>query len=89
MKALLFSDDGCSSCRIWKPLFKKLMMSNGIEYEIVNPNVDKEIKRKYGVKGIPDTIFLDDDGNEIGHILGNMNEELAVRQIEYYKNGRV
>lgn len=89
MKALLFSDDGCSSCRVWKPLFKKLMMGNGIEYEIVNPNVDKEMKRKYGVNGIPDTIFLDDDGNEIGHILGNMNEELAVKQIEYYKNGRV
>lgn len=86
MKVFLFSNDGCGSCKKWKPLFEKLMKEYGLEYELVNmyDPKNKELREKYGVSGIPDTIFTDDDGNEIGHVLGNMLEELARKQIEYY-----
>ena len=43
-----------------------------------------EMKEKYGIQGIPDTIFTNDEGKEIGHVLGNMVEDLARRQIDYY-----
>ena len=45
---------------------------------------NKEMKEKYGIQGIPDTICTNDDGEEIGHVLGNMVEDLARRQIDYY-----
>lgn len=86
MKVLLFSNDGCGSCKKWKPLFEKLMEEYDLEYEVVNmyDPKNKDLKDKYGVTGIPDTIFTDDNGVEIGHVLGNMLEELARKQIEYY-----
>lgn len=86
MKVLLFSNDGCGSCKKWKPLFEKLMKEYSLEYQVLNlydPN-NKDLKDKYGIQGIPDTIFTDDNGDEIGHVLGNMIEELARQQIDYY-----
>lgn len=86
MKVILFSNDGCGSCKRWKPTFEKLMKQYKLEYEVVDmyrPE-SKVMKDKYGVGGIPDTIFTDDDGNMIGHVLGNMIEELAVKEIEHY-----
>lgn len=86
MKVLLFSNDGCGSCKKWKPLFLKLMEKYHLEFEVIDmykPN-NRAMKEKYGVEGIPDTVFVDNDGNKIGHVLGNMIEELADNQIEYY-----
>lgn len=86
MKVLLFSNDGCGSCKKWKPLFLKLMEKYHLEFDVIDmykPN-NRAMKEKYGVEGIPDTVFVDDDGNKIGHVLGNMIEELADNQIEYY-----
>lgn len=87
MKVLLFSNDGCGSCKKWKPTFEKLMKQYKLEYQVLD-NYDpknSELRDKYGIEGIPDTIFVDDDGNEIGHVLGNMIEDLAIKQIEYYQ----
>lgn len=86
MKVLLFANDGCGSCKRWKPTFEKLMKKYKLEYQVIDlyKLENKELKDKYGVSGIPDTIFVDDDGNEIGHVLGNMIEDLAITQIEYY-----
>ena len=85
MKVILFSNDGCGSCRLWKPTFIKLMDKHGLEYEVIDSFKDKDMARKYDIKGLPCTVFLNNDGNELGHILGNMIEELADRDIEYYK----
>lgn len=87
MKVLLFSNDGCGSCKKWKPTFEKLMKQYKLEYQVLD-NYDpknKDLRDKYEIEGIPDTIFVDDDGNEIGHVLGNMIEDLAIKQIEYYQ----
>ena len=86
MKVFLFSNDGCGSCRKWKPLFLKLMEKYHLEFDVIDmyKPINRAMKEKYGVEGIPDTVFVDDDGNKIGHVLGNMIEELADNQIEYY-----
>ena len=86
MKVLLFSNDGCGSCKKWKPTFEKLMKKHGLEYKLIdqyNPK-NKPLVEKYDVHGIPYTVFIDNDGNKIGDILGNMNDELAERDIKYY-----
>ena len=86
MKVLLFSNDGCGSCKKWKPLLEKLMKDYNLEYQVLDmydPR-NKEMKERYGIQGIPDTIFTNDEGEEIGHVLGNMVEDLARRQIDYY-----
>lgn len=84
MDAILFSNDGCGSCKTWKPTFIRLMERYGLDYQVIDLYKNKELKEKYGVVGIPYTVFLDDEGNEVGSILGNMIEELAIREIEGY-----
>ena len=87
MKVLLFSNDGCSSCKTWKPTFEKLMKEYKLEYQVIDnydPN-NRDLTIKYEIQGIPDTIFVDDEGEKIGHVLGNMIEDLAKKQIEYYQ----
>jgi thioredoxin-related protein len=57
-----------------------------LEYEVVNQYdpKNKELVDKYDVHGIPFTVFVDNSGNEIHSILGNMVEELADRDIKHF-----
>lgn len=84
MKALLFSNDGCGSCRKWKPTFIKLMDKYKIDYEVIDNFKDRERAKQYNVKGIPLTVFVNNQGVELGSVLGSMLEELADRDIQYY-----
>lgn len=84
MKALLFSNDGCGSCRKWKPTFIKLMDKYKIDYEVIDNFKDRERAKQYNVRGIPLTVFINNQGVELGSVLGSMLEELADRDIQYY-----
>ena len=84
MKALLFSSDGCGSCRKWKPTFIKLMDKYKIDYEVIDNFKDRERAKQYNVRGIPLTVFVNNQGVELGSVLGSMLEELADRDIQYY-----
>ena len=84
MKALLFSNDGCGSCRKWKPTFIKLMDKYKIDYEVIDSFKDRERAKQYNVRGIPITVFVNNQGVELGSVLGSMLEELADRDIQYY-----
>lgn len=84
MKALLFSNDGCGSCRKWKPIFIKLMDKYKIDYEVIDNFKDRERAKQYNVRGIPLTVFVNNQGVELGSVLGSMLEELADRDIQYY-----
>ena len=84
MKVLLFSNDSCGSCRKWKPTFLKLMNQFNLEFDVIDNFKDKDKAKQYNVTGIPCTIFLNNRGIELGHILGSMIEELAIRDIQYY-----
>jgi len=85
MKVILFGNDKCGSCREWKPVFDKLMKEYQLDNEFIDIEKDKINKEKYDIHGIPMTIFFDDDGNEIGNILGGiLDENFARKQIDYY-----
>ena len=84
MKALLFSNNGCGSCRKWKPTFIKLMDKYKIDYEVIDNFKDRERAKQYNVRGIPLTVFVNNQGVELGSVLGSMLEELADRDIQYY-----
>jgi len=86
MKAILFGSDKCGSCRRWKPTFERLMVEYQLEHEYIDIEQDKISKERFNIQGIPVTIFFNDDGEEIGNILGNMDESIARKQIEYYRN---
>lgn len=84
MKAILLSSDKCGSCKLYKPVFQDIMMDFDIEYKIID---DDEVKN-YNIGGLPTTIFTDDDGNELGRIMGNVSSDELIKQILYYGNTR-
>lgn len=86
MKVILFGNDKCGSCLKWKPTFERLMNEYQLNHEYVDIDKDNNKKLQYNIQGIPVTIFFNDNGEEIGNILGNMDEDIARKQIEYYKN---
>jgi thiol-disulfide isomerase/thioredoxin len=84
MKVILFGSEHCGSCKRWKPLFERLMNEYQLNHEYVD--IDKINKAEYQIQGVPVTIFYNDNDEELGRILGNMDEDIARKQIEYYKN---
>lgn len=83
MKTILLSSDKCGSCKVYKPVFQDVMMDFGIDYQIID-DINKQ--REYNTGGLPTTIFTDDDGNELGRIMGNVSNDDLIKQILYYGN---
>lgn len=61
MKAVRMTAKWCSPCSG----LKKTLESKGITIEAVDIDENREMAMKYGVRGIPTILFLDDDGLEV------------------------
>lgn len=72
-----FNATWCVPCEIMKPIFEKMAVEFGDEYNFVSIDVDEnpELAKKYGIQNIPAFIFLDEDGEEVDRTIGAMSEE--------------
>lgn len=77
MKVFMFYNNTCGCCKEWKPVYDKLVNEFNVDHEEININDNKEMKEKYGITCVPQTLFIDNDGEEKGNILGNMVEKYA------------
>ena len=68
MNPLIFSAPWCAACAALKGSLKEA----GIPFDEVNVDSDvgSELARKYGVRGLPTTIFTDKEGNAVKTIVG-------------------
>lgn len=63
----------CGPCRLMEPTIKRLqekynIPGSDVSIQDVNVDEDVDISIKYGVKGIPTTIFLKDDTVEFKEV---------------------
>lgn len=84
MRLLLFSRDSCGSCKRWRPIIQEISDELNLPLEISD---DNEMRLKYGIKGLPTTILMDDNDNEVYSILGNVSKDKCLESIKYYING--
>lgn len=82
MKVFKFYADWCQPC---KALSKNIEGAN-IDAELVEINIDEDIGRaaKFGVRGIPLLVLVDDNGNEIRRKSGLISKD----QFEQFVNGK-
>ena len=73
----------CGPCMFFAPIFKKLQDEFQKDYIFVKVNVDENsaIAMKYGITGIPTTLFIK-NGEVINKIVGAMNYDGMKKVLE-------
>jgi len=73
----------CGPCMFFAPIFKKLQEEYQKDYIFVKVNVDENsaIAMKYGITGIPTTLFIK-NGEVINKIVGAMNYDGIKKVLE-------
>jgi thioredoxin 1 len=72
LKIIKFEKDNCPSCQ----LVSNYLDNKGVEYEKVNVFDRPEQAMTYEIMGVPVTILLDDNGNEVKRVAGFKVSEL-------------
>ena len=84
MKVLKFYADWCGPCKAQASLFEKA------SFEVESINVDKEenesLVEKFGIKGLPTSVLVDDEGKEITRFVGLTMLSKIKTAINQYQN---
>lgn len=73
-KLIKFGTDWCGGCRQLKPVIEQLK-AEGVIVEEYNPEIDIDIRKKYGVNNLPLVIAVEEDGTEVGRLIGRKSKE--------------
>ncbi|ASB89250.1 MULTISPECIES: glutaredoxin family protein [Bacillus] len=72
MKLIKLEQPSCTPCQ----LVSNYLNEKGIEYEVIDVTEQPEVAAEYGVMGVPVTILLDGEGNEVKRSIGFKPDEL-------------
>lgn len=84
-KVMKASAPWCGPCRAYKPIFEnvsKMDEFKDIEFEEIDVDEDEGIAYKYGVRGVPATIFIDENEEAIDKLTGIQTETALVDKIK-------
>lgn len=84
MKILKFNAIWCSGCIVMKKIMKEIEQEYpNIEIESYDYDMDEEMVKKYNIgEIIPVLVFLDENENEIGRLIGEKTKKEIVKEIE-------
>lgn len=74
----------CGPCRAYKPTFEKVSKLDefsDIEFEEMDVDENEELAEKYGVRGVPCTLFLNSKGELLDRLAGLQTEQALVEKI--------
>lgn len=84
MKVLKFSASWCGPCRAYKPTFEKVSKMDefsDIQFEEIDVDENEDLAIKYGVRGVPATIFVNNKDEMIDRLAGLQTEQALTDKI--------
>lgn len=84
MKILKFNAIWCSGCIVMKKIMKEIEQEYpNITIESYDYDMDEDMVKKYNIgEIIPVLVFLDENENEIGRLIGEKTKKEIVKEIE-------
>jgi thiol-disulfide isomerase/thioredoxin len=84
MKILKFNAIWCSGCIVMKKIMKEIEEEHkDIKIESYDYDMDEEMVKKYNIgEIIPVLVFLDENGNEVGRLIGEKTKKEIIKEIE-------
>ncbi len=73
MRLIKLEKYNCPSCE----MVSNFLNNVNVEYTAINVEDNPEVAGEYGVMGVPVTILLDNEGNEVQRVIGFKPRELA------------
>lgn len=86
MKIIKIGSSWCSACIIMKPIWEKIENKMHLNTKYYDFDIYEDIlKEKYQIGDkLPIVIFLDDNENELGRIIGEVKEQELLSKINEY-----
>lgn len=66
MKIIKFETKSCTKC----PIVSQFLDDNSVNYNVIDAEDNPEESSKFGIMGVPVTILLDDNDNELSRVNG-------------------
>lgn len=81
MKVLKFSAEWCGPCKMLGKVLEDY--TGDVEIQEINIDTDQDLAIKFGIRGVPTLVLLDDNGGELRRKSGM----LMINQFEDFING--
>jgi thioredoxin 1 len=75
MKAIKFYAEWCQPCKMLSRIMEDASDQITTQVENIDIDTDMDTAIKYGVRGVPTMVRVDDDGKELARKVGMMNEQ--------------
>lgn len=88
MKVIKFSASWCGPCRAYRPTFEKVSKMDefsDIEFKEYDVDEEEDLAIKYGIRGVPATIFVNNKDEMIDRLAGLQTEQALVDKIRSLK----
>ena len=86
-EVIKFSASWCGPCKAYGPIFEKVSKNEDLkDIKFIEMDVESEeaapLVEKYGIRGVPATMIIDEEGEPINQVVGPIPEAKLIELIK-------
>jgi thioredoxin 1 len=82
MKVLKFYADWCQPCKMVSAIMENVKDKLTVPVQNINIDEDNATAKKYGIRGVPTLVMVDDEGVEVKRQVGMVTEGTLLKFFE-------